>query len=175
VSLVNEDRFGSRVAICALTGGREIKSGPRTITPTAVWAGEPAAFHKLNAGVGACDPSWSPDGKRIAVTSADGLWIFPAQSSVGTLAVEAKIPVGEPTEYTYRAFTHAKWSPDGLLVALLVSNGGTTWVEVFDATSGRLFYTSPPEAYAFAWGNTARDLKVGTLDVRLPLYRPSRR
>jgi hypothetical protein len=85
------------------------------------------------------------------------------------------VPVGEPTEFTYRAFGHARWSPDGMLVALLVTNGSTSWVEVFEASTGRLFYTSPPEAYSFSWGNTARDLKAGTLDVHLPLYKPSGR
>jgi len=165
---VNQDRFGSRTAICAETGGRQIRQGPRTITPTAVWAGEVSNFHKLNAGVGACDPSWSPDGRRIAVTAADGLWIFPSESSVGSLAVPAKVPIGEPKEFTYRAFSHPKWSPDGALVALLVTNGPMTWVEVFEASSGRLFYTSPPEANSFSWGNTARDLKVGNLEVHLP-------
>jgi Tol biopolymer transport system component len=169
-SLVNQDRFGSRVAICAQTGASGIKQGPRTITPTAVWAGEPSEFHKLNAGLGACDPSWSPDGKLLAVTAADGLWVFPAQSSAGTLRVESKLPLGESSEFTYRAFAHPKWSPDGALVALVVTNGGTTWVEVFEAATGRLFYTSPPEAYTFSWGNSARDLKVGDLDVRLPQH-----
>jgi hypothetical protein len=163
------------VAICAQTGGRPVPQGPRTITPTAVWAGDPSTFHKLNAGVGACDPAWSPDGRQIAVTAVEGLWIFPADSSVGELRVESKLPVGEPSEFTYRAFTHAKWSPDGALVALLVTNGGTTWVEVFDVASGRLFYTSPPEEHSFSWGNTARDLKVGDLDVHLPPHPPSGR
>jgi dipeptidyl aminopeptidase/acylaminoacyl peptidase len=174
-SLVNQDRFGSHLAICALTGGRSIKQGPRTITPTAVWAGDASSYHKLNAGLGACDPAWSPDGRHIAVTASDGLWIFPAESSVGALRVESKVPVGELTEFTYRAFTHAKWSPDGVLVALLVTNGGTSWVEVFEVSSGRLFYTSPPEAYSFSWGNTSRDLKVGDLDVHLPQYPSSGR
>lgn len=168
ISMVNQDRFGSRVALCANTGGRAIRQGPRNIVPTAVWASDGADFHKLNAGLGACDPAWSPDGRRLAVTAADGLWIFPAESSVGSLRVEAKLPMGEPTQRAFRAFAHPKWSPDGALVALIVSNGGTSWVEVFEASSGRLFYTSPPEAYSFSWGASARDLKVGGLDVHLP-------
>jgi hypothetical protein len=168
VSLVNEDRFGRRVALCAQTGGRTIQQGARRIMATAVWVGQGAEFHKLNAGLGACDPAWSPDGQAVAVTAAAGLWIFAAASSNGSLVVEARVPMGESTEFFYRAFTHPEWSPDGALVALVVSNGGTSWVEVFEASSGKLFYTSPPEMYSFNWGATARDLKVGALDVHLP-------
>ena len=172
---MNEDRSGSRRALCAQTGGETIKRGPRTIAPTAVWAGDGAEVHRLNAGVAACDPAWSPDGKRLAVTGADGLWIFPSDSAAGTLVAESKLPLGQLTEFTYRAFSHPKWSPDGVLVALVVTNGGTSWVEVFDARSGRLFYTSPPESDGFSWGPTARDLKVGDLDVRLPAFPPTGR
>jgi hypothetical protein len=168
VFMVDQDRFGSHVAICAQTGGRAVQKGARTITPTAVWVGEGEGFHKLNAGLGACDPAWSPDGRRLAVTGAEGLWIFPAASWAGSLRVEARLPIGESSEFSYRAFSHPKWSPDGALVALVVKNIGTSWVEVFEASTGRLFYTSPPEAYSFNWGNTARDLKVGDLDVHLP-------
>jgi hypothetical protein len=135
-----------------------------------VWVADGEEIHRLNAGIGACDPAWSPDGRALALTAEDGLWIFPAQSSDGALVVRAKLPVGESSEFRYRAFGHPKWSPDGALVALLVTNGATSWVEVFEARSGRLFYTSPPEAYSFRWGSTARSLKVGDLDVHLPAH-----
>jgi hypothetical protein len=168
VSIINEDRFGSRMAVCIDTGGQDVQRGPRKIRATEVWVGENTTLRRLNAGIGACDPAWSPDGRRIAVIDAVGLWVFPATSSDGSLRVESKVPFGEITELTYRAFSHPEWSSDGMLLGLLVTNGGTSWVEVFDASTGRLFYTSPPETYTFTWGSSARSLKAGALDIRLP-------
>jgi hypothetical protein len=166
VSLINEDRYGSRVALCADTGEPVVQKGSKTIRGTAVWAGEGANLRRIRAGEGACDPAWSPDGQRLAVTAAEGLWVFAANSAEGDLRVESRPPLGS-IESNYRAFSSPRWSPDGMLVGLIVSNGGTSWVEVFEASSGRLFYTSPPENYTFSW-NSARDLKLGDTEIHLP-------
>ena len=165
VELVNEDRYGPRVALCAETGDPPIKRGPKTIRSTGVWVGEGASLRRVRAGLGACDPSWSPDGERLAVTAADGLWLFPTNSSDGVLAVESRLPLGS-IEFNYRAFSSPRWSPDGLMVGLVVANRGTSWVEVFEARSGRLVYTSPPEHDRFIW-TAARQLKLGSLEIRL--------
>jgi dipeptidyl aminopeptidase/acylaminoacyl peptidase len=167
VSLVNQDKYGGRVAFCAGTGEPDVRQGAKTIRSTAVWAGEPSNLHRVEAGPGACDPAWSPDGRRLAVTAAQGLWVFPADSAEGDLRVASKIPLGVSTEFSYRLFSQPRWSPDGVLVAVLVTNGGTSWVEVFEVNSGRLFYTSPPENYSFSWNN-ARELKLGNIEIHLP-------
>ncbi len=170
VSLVNQDRFGSRVALCAHTGEPEVRQGAKTIRGTAVWAGEPAKLHKVEAGRGACDPAWSPDGSRLAVTATEGLWVFPANSAEGDLRVASKVPLGGSTEFNYRLFSQPSWSPDGVLVGVIVSNGGTSWVEVFEINSGRLYYTSPPENQSFSW-SSARNLKLGKIEIHLPTRR----
>jgi hypothetical protein len=166
VSLINEDRFGSQIALCADTGEPAVQQGARTVRGTAVWVGEGTNLRRIHAGLGACDPSWSPDGRRLAVTAVEGLWVFPANSSNGTLRVESRLPMGS-IESKYRAFSSPRWSPDGRLVALVVTNGGTSWVEVFEASTGRLFYTSPPENDTFSW-TAARELKLGDIEVHLP-------
>jgi len=166
VSLINQDRFGSRVALCAETGEPAVQQGARKVRGTAVWVGEGTNLRRIRAGLGACDPSWSPDGRRLAVTAAEGLWVFPANSADGALRVESRLPLGS-IEFNYRAFSGPRWSPDGRLLALVVTNGGTSWVEVFEADSGRLFYTSPPEHDAFSW-TAARELKLGAVEIHLP-------
>jgi Tol biopolymer transport system component len=166
VSLINQDRFGSKVALCAETGEPVVQQGPKKVRGTAVWAGEGANLRRVRAGLGACDPAWSPDGRRLAVTAAEGLWVLPANSLEGALRVESRSPLGA-IETNYRSFSGPRWSPDGTLVGLIVTNAGTSWVEVFEANSGRLFYTSPPENRTFSW-TAARELKLGDLEVHLP-------
>jgi Tol biopolymer transport system component len=166
VSLISEVRYGSRVALCAETGEPAVQKGSRTIRGTAVWVGEGANLRRVRAGLGACDPAWSPDGRRLAVTADEGLWVFPANSAEGYLRVESRLPLGS-IESNFRAFSSPRWSPDGMLVGLIVSNKGTSWVEVFEASSGRLFYTSPPENYTFSW-NSARELLLGDTEIHLP-------
>jgi len=166
VSLINQDRFGSKVALCAETGEPVVQQGPKKVRGTAVWAGEGVNLRRVRAGLGACDPAWSPDGRRLAVTAAEGLWVLPANSLEGALRVESRSPLGA-IETNYRSFSGPRWSPDGTLVGLIVTNAGTSWVEVFEANSGRLFYTSPPENRTFSW-TAARELKLGDLEVHLP-------
>ncbi len=171
LTLVNEDRYGSMIALCADTGEPVVQQGPKKIRATAVWAGERSSLRRVRAGLGACDPAWSPDGRRLAVTSSEGLWVFPARSSEGSLRVESRVPFGGSIDSYYRAFSQPRWSADGLLVGLLVANGATSWVEVFEAATGRLFYTSPPENYSFSWGGNGRELRMGATEIHLPTSR----
>ena len=143
-----------------IRASRTSDKGAKTIRGTGVWAGEPSNLHRVQAGQGACDPAWSPDGQRLAVTAAEGLWVFPANSAEGDLRVESKFRSAARRSSAIGCFHTRSGRPTACWSALVVSNGGTSWVEVFEANSGRLFYTSPPENYSFSWSAPAH-LKLG--------------
>ena len=52
VSLVNQDRFGSMVALCAETGEPAVQQGREEVRGTAVWAGEGTNLRRISAGLG---------------------------------------------------------------------------------------------------------------------------
>lgn len=167
-------REGPRIALCAELAEDPIQQGSRLITPTAVWVSDGDEPKKLDAGPAACYPTWSPDGQQLALTALDGLWIFTGDLKEGMRRVNATPPedLGKApaTEFDYRAFSHPRWSPDAALIAVLVGNGGTSWVQVFEASTGNSVYSSPPETYSFNWGADSRSLTVGqtTVTVILP-------
>jgi hypothetical protein len=168
--IVRFDRHGTLLALCAETREEEIQQGAQRVPATGVWAGPPDAVRRLRAGPGACDPVWSPDGRNLALTAQDGLWVFSADAVAGQRRVESRPPEGGLTEFSYRMFSAPQWSPDGRLIGLIVSNGGTSWVDVYDMFDG-LFYTSPPETYAFTWGQTPYEIRMEKLTIQLPFRR----
>jgi WD40 repeat protein/transcriptional regulator with XRE-family HTH domain len=76
------------------------------------------------------NPSYSPDGKQLAIISGNGATVFDAQS--GSMLISLPAFAGEAIEVLY--------SPDGARLAL-ASNGGT--VRIFDSTNGRLLLEFP--------------------------------
>ena len=107
-----------RIAGCALRRNRRARRSARRRKRSAALRCGSARARISGAfvpGLGACDPAWSPDGRRLAVTAAEGLWVFPANSSEGALRVESRLPLGS-IEFNYRAFSSPRWSPDGALL-----------------------------------------------------------
>jgi len=168
-SLVNFDRRDGRVAACALEpGGGEVVIGARKIPRTFVWVIEPDAARQLGSTPGSCDPAWSPDGTRLAVVAANGLWTYSPTLGDPRLLAETHLPRQPKDESDYTAFSKPRWSPDGARLAYLVTNGATSWVEVVDAATGRRLYRSDTDTYGFEWTTDPRVLRVGTRTVRLP-------
>jgi len=50
VAIVNEDRFGSMIAVCAETGEPDVQQGAKKIRGTAVWVGEDANLTRCERG-----------------------------------------------------------------------------------------------------------------------------
>lgn len=181
--VVNADRArGGALAICAETADPPIELGVKRILSTFVWIdegrvnerGERTVRRIVATGPGACDPAWSPEGKRLAVASPDGLWVFVDPTSEKPRGERIVDTTGRPesvapaTEYKGLTLSRPKWSPDGVRIAYLASNGGTTWVEAVDAATGKRAFKSEPENYSFTWGVDARSLRVGDKTTPIP-------
>jgi dipeptidyl aminopeptidase/acylaminoacyl peptidase len=169
VRILNFDTHEGKMAACAETTSPPLVRGARTFPATEVWITDGQAVWKTATPLGTCDPSWAPDGTKLAVTSLDGLWVLSGvQQQQGDRIVEARAVERPATEFDYTAITRPRWSPNGTRIAYLVSNGGTSWVEVVDVASRRRIYKSREETYGFAWGADSRSLVIGGNTVLVP-------
>ncbi len=166
--LINFTWHKGRVAMCAEEPGPPVEQGARLVPRTRVWVRDATATRQIATGVGTCDPTWSPDGERLAVVAPDGLWILAADLRQTSHLIDTRHAEAPANEFDDRTFTGPQWAPDASAVAVLVSNGATVWVEVFDARTGATLYSSEPETYEFAWGADSRSLRFGSRVVRLP-------
>jgi gamma-glutamyltranspeptidase len=79
--------------------------------------------------LGARDPAWSPDGRRLALSVYDRLFVVSPQGKGGGPLVEAPAPVMAERE--------PAWSPDGSRIAFAADYGGGFDIYVVSAAGGR--------------------------------------
>ena len=168
VRLVNYARHGKLVAICAEEPGPAIERGGRLISRTRVWVQEDTNVRQVATAPGSCDPAWSPEGDRVAVAAPDGLWVLSSDLRVTIHLVDTRHTESPANEFDPRTLSKPQWAPDASRLAFLVSNGGTSWVEVVHARTGEPLYNSEPETFEFAWGVDSRSLRFGSRVARLP-------
>lgn len=166
--LVNFAWDNGRVAICAEEPGPPVEQGANFMARTRVWVRDATAMRQIATSAGTCDPAWSLDGSFLAVVAPDGLWKLSGDLQLTSHLVDTRHPDVPADEFDHRVFAAPQWAPDGSAVAVLVSNGATGWVEVFDARTGMTLYSSEPETYEFTWESDSVSLRFGSRVIRLP-------
>jgi hypothetical protein len=96
------------------------------------------------------------------------LWKLSGDLRLTSHLVDSRHSEVPADEFDHRVFAAPQWAPDGSAVAVLVSNGVTGWVEVFDARTGMTLYSSEPETYEFTWESDSVSLRFGSRVIRLP-------
>ena len=166
--IVNVAWHKQRAAICAEEPGPAVERAGRRIRRTRVWVRDGSTTRQAALGPGACDPAWSPDGARLAIVAPDGLWMLSADLRRTTHLVDVRRADGSPGAFEHRTLGGPRWAPDASVLAFVVSNGRTTWVEVVDARTGLRRFASDLETYEFAWEADSRSLRLGSRVVQLP-------
>jgi TolB protein len=134
-----------------------------------VWVVHPGAVIRTKRPLGACDPAWSPDGRQLAVTAPDGLWVLSGTNwSAAQRLSDAKISDRPANEFDYTAFSKPRWSPDGRRIAYVATNGGATWIEVVDVASGNRMLKTEPGPDSLTWGQDSKSLIVMGRVVPIP-------
>ena len=139
-------------AIVAIDPPREFRLHPRdrTVAYTAEAAGSRQLFTlPLRGGYPSqltasekpvADPQWSPDGRRLAFTREDEVWVV--ETDGGRLTKVTGHPAGT---------SHPRWSPDGRSLAFLSRRRGWSQVWLIDAPIPRRGRPAsdpkPPEAH----------------------------
>lgn len=169
-TVVNFDRQGDKTVACLEElGGGTVEVNSRQVRRTRVWMAEREVMQRINSPVGSCDPSWAPGASQFVLVAPDGLWIWPATIvEGGRRLVATHLPEKPQNEFDQTAFSKPRWSPDGLRIAYVVSNGGTAWIEAVQVATGRAIFKSDSETYTFEWGTDGRSLKIGDRVIQVP-------
>jgi dipeptidyl aminopeptidase/acylaminoacyl peptidase len=167
--VLNYDRHGTLIAACAQKPGHPVPDGGRTIPPTEVWITDGRDVWKTATGLGTCDPAWSPDGSKLAVSAPDGIWVLSgANQQDGERFTDVRVAAHPAATSDHLSFEKPAWSPDGTRLAAVVRTGPSSWVEVMDVTTGRRLYKSEPGAIDYRWGADSQSLTIGGRTVQVP-------
>lgn len=102
------------------------------------------AFRKIEIASKPANGVMSPDGKKLAFTSDNGLWVVPIQGNVGTNIAGEPVRIAEvPGAINF--FNVLAWSADGRWIALNGGGDGADDVYLIPTTGGVLRKISLPD------------------------------
>jgi gamma-glutamyltranspeptidase/glutathione hydrolase len=144
---------GVAVGVLSLAALGVLASGPASHAASSLAQGEPSRSPTANPtaqATGVREASWSPDGKRLAVTYFDAIWTMAPDGK------EAKRLVPRPT--AWESQRDPTWSPDGRSIALAAETNGEfdLWIAPAAGGPARQLTTAPGDERWPSWTRDGR-------------------
>ena len=146
--------------------GRIVVNGPQVDSVYVLGPDpDPLVLYQEPDGV-AAQPTWSPDGGRVAWSQSAG--------AAPSVVVRSLADDGENEYPTPFAPFYIQWRPDGRALALLGPTPGGTGLAVLDLDRGEVAFKNSALTFFLQWSPRDEDRMITHLDsARLELLRPS--
>ena len=146
--------------------GRIVVNGPQVDSVYVLGPDpDPLVLYREPGGF-AAQPTWSPDGGRVAWSQSAG--------AAPSVAVHSLTDDGENEYPTPFAPFYIQWRPDGRALALLGPTPGGTGLAVLDLDRGEVAFKNSALSFFLQWSPQDEDRMITHLDsTRLELLRPA--
>lgn len=107
-------------------------------------------------------PSWSPDGKKIAYSNKEGIWVISIDNLYSKQLIETKYPNEVEANVEIDIGYHPKWSPDGKKIAFKNILNKEVAISIIDADGKNRRWIQGGNGTDFDWSPDSSKIVIAS-------------